>query len=82
MSNWGKPLAENRGRGLAFCMSFGVATAEVVDSTVTDSGIRIDDVYSAAEVGKVVDPINFDNLVKGGVIYGLGYQQMRSSMRA
>jgi len=40
---------------------------------VTENGIRIDDVYIAAEVGKVVDPINFDNLVKGGVIYGLGH---------
>jgi isoquinoline 1-oxidoreductase beta subunit len=73
MSNWGAPLGENRGRGLAFCLSFGVATAEVVDITVTEDGIRIDDVYIAAEVGKVVDPINFDNLVKGGVIYGLGH---------
>ncbi|MDB2475991.1 molybdopterin-dependent oxidoreductase [Paracoccaceae bacterium] len=73
MSNWGAPLGENRGRGLAFCWSFGVATAEVVDITVTENGIRIDDVYIAAEVGKVVDPINFDNLVKGGVIYGLGH---------
>ena len=73
MSNWGSPLGENRGRGLAFCMSFGVATAEVVDITVTEDGIRIDDVYIAAEVGKVVDLINFDNLVKGGVIYGLGH---------
>ena len=73
MSNWGTPLGENRGRGLAFCLSFGVATAEVVDITVTEDGIRIDDVYIAAEVGKVVDPINFDNLVKGGVIYGLGH---------
>jgi isoquinoline 1-oxidoreductase beta subunit len=73
MSNWGAPLGKNRGRGLAFCLSFGVATAEVVDITVTEDGIRIDDVYIAAEVGKVVDPINFDNLVKGGVIYGLGH---------
>jgi len=73
MSNWGAPLGENRGRGLAFCLSFGVATAEVVDITVTEDGIRIDDVYIAAEVGKVIDPINFDNLVKGGVIYGLGH---------
>ena len=40
---------------------------------MTEDGIRIDDVYIAAEVGKVVDLINFDNLVKGGVIYGLGH---------
>jgi len=27
----------------------------------------------AADVGRVVDPVNFDNLVKGGVIWGLGH---------
>lgn len=73
MSNWGSDLGENRGRGVAFCLSFGVPTAEVVEVTQTDAGIRIDKVYVAAEVGRVIDPINFDNLVKGGVIWGLGH---------
>ncbi len=73
MSNWGSDLGENRGRGVAFCLSFGVPTAEVVEVTHTDDGIRIDKVYVAAEVGRVVDPVNFDNLVKGGVIWGLGH---------
>ncbi|MEZ5812942.1 MAG: molybdopterin cofactor-binding domain-containing protein [Rhizobiaceae bacterium] len=73
MSGWGSDVGANRGRGVAFCMSFGVATAEVVEVTATDAGIRIDKVYVAAEVGKVVDPVNFDNLVKGGVIWGLGH---------
>ncbi len=73
MSNWGSDLGENRGRGVAFCLSFGVPTAEVVEVTQTDAGIRIDKVYVAAEVGRVIDPVNFDNLVKGGVIWGLGH---------
>ncbi len=74
MSGWDGPqIAENRGRGVAFCMSFGVATAEVVEVTDTPEGIRIDKVYVAAEVGRVVDPVNFENLVKGGVIWGLGH---------
>jgi isoquinoline 1-oxidoreductase beta subunit len=54
-------------------MSFGVPTAEVVDVTVTENGIRIDKVFVAAEVGQVIDPINFDNQVKGGVVWGLGH---------
>lgn len=73
MSSWGSDLGENRGRGVAFSMSFGVSTAEVVEVTSTDTGIRIDKVYVAAEVGKVLDPVNFDNLVKGGVVFGLGH---------
>ena len=73
MSGWGGDLGPKRGRGVAFCMSFGVATAEVVEVTDTDDGIKIDKVFVAAEVGRVVDPVNFDNLVKGGVIWGLGH---------
>ncbi|WP_420860541.1 molybdopterin cofactor-binding domain-containing protein [Algirhabdus cladophorae] len=73
MSNWGSPMGENQGRGVAFCMSFGVAVAEVVEVTNTDNGIKIDNVYVAAEVGTVVDPINFENLVQGGVVWGLGH---------
>lgn len=73
MSDWGSDLGENRGRGVAFCLSFGVPTAEVVEVTNTDDGIRIDKVFVAAEVGRVIDPVNFDNLVKGGVVWGLGH---------
>ncbi len=73
MSDWGSDPGPNRGRGVAFSMSFGVSTAEVVEVTNTENGIRIDKVFVAAEVGKVLDPINFDNLVKGGVIFGLGH---------
>lgn len=73
MSDWGGPLPEGRGRGLAFCLSFGTPCAEVVDVTVTDSGIRIDKVHVVAEVGRVIDPVNFENQVQGGVIWGLGH---------
>ncbi len=74
MSGWdGFEMGENRGRGVAFTLSFGVPVAEVVEVTNTDRGIKIDKVYVAADVGKIVDPINFDNLVKGGVIWGLGH---------
>jgi isoquinoline 1-oxidoreductase beta subunit len=47
--------------------------AEVVEVTQTDDGIRIDNVFVAADVGRVVDPINFENIVQGGVIWGLGH---------
>lgn len=73
MSGWGTSLGPDQGRGVAFCLSFGVPTAEVIEVTQTDDGIRIDKVFAAAEVGKVVDPINFDNLFKGGIIWGLGH---------
>lgn len=73
MSDWGAPLPAGRGRGVALVVSFGVPTAEVVEVTATDSGIRIDQVWVAADVGRVIDPVNFENQVQGGVIWGLGH---------
>ena len=73
MSDWGSPLGPRQGRGLALVTSFGVPTAEVVQVTDTDDGIKIDRVWIAAEVGRVVDPVTFENVVAGGVIWGLGH---------
>lgn len=73
MSSWGGELAPNKGRGVAFVESFGVPVAEVVEVTKTDAGIKIDKVWVAADVGTVLDPVNFENLVQGGVVYGLGH---------
>ncbi|AOW11544.1 isoquinoline 1-oxidoreductase [Hydrogenophaga crassostreae] len=77
MSDWATPLVESpdgpRGRGLAFTLSFGVPVAEVVEVTATANGIRIDKVFVACEVGKVLDPVNFENQVQGGVVFGLGH---------
>ncbi|KNG93383.1 xanthine dehydrogenase family protein molybdopterin-binding subunit [Pseudaestuariivita atlantica] len=73
MSDWGSDLGPNRGRGLAMVESFGVPTAEVVEVTATERGIRIDKVFVAADVGRVVDPINFENHMQGGVVWGLGH---------
>lgn len=74
MSGWDGPsMGPNRGRGVAYCMSFGVPVAEVVEVTNTDRGIVIDKVYVAANVGRIVDPVNFEHQVSGAVIWGLGH---------
>jgi isoquinoline 1-oxidoreductase beta subunit len=73
VSDWGAPLAENQGKGVAFVESFGVPVAEVVQVTNTDNGIRIDKVWAVCDVGTIVDPVNFENLVQGGVVFGLGH---------
>ena len=73
MANWGTDLGPNRAQGIAFCMSFGVPVAEVVQISQTDQGITLDAVFVAADVGKVLDPVNFENLVQGGVLWGLGH---------
>lgn len=73
MSNWKGPLGKGKGRGVAFVESFGTPTAEVVEVTMTDRGIKIDKVWVAVDVGKIIDPVNFESQVQGGVVWGLGH---------
>tara|TARA_R110002096_G_scaffold209791_3_gene396970 strand:- start:7055 stop:9301 length:2247 start_codon:yes stop_codon:yes gene_type:complete len=74
ISGWsGRQIGEGRARGVAFTMSFGVPTAEVVEVSQSDRGIVVDRVFVAAEVGTVLDPVNLEAQVEGGVIWGLGH---------
>jgi isoquinoline 1-oxidoreductase beta subunit len=73
MSGWGTPLPPGRGRGLAYTLSFGVPVAEVVEVTASPQGIRIDRVWVACDAGTVLDPVNFEAQVQGGVVWGLGH---------
>lgn len=73
MSSWGGELGPNQARGVAFVESFGVPIAEVVQVTATNTGIKLDKVWVACDVGRVIDPVNFENLVQGGIIFGLGH---------
>jgi len=73
MSSWGGELAPNSARGVAFVESFGVPVAEVIEISLVDGAVKLDKVWMAADVGKVLDPMNFENLVQGGVVFGLGH---------
>jgi len=79
LSGWSGPAmdpsssGEARGRGVAFCLSFGVPTAQVIEVTNTEAGIRIDKAYIVADVGTVLDPTNIEAQLFGGLIYGLSH---------
>jgi len=74
LSDWDGPsLGENRGRGVAFCLSFGVPTAQVIEVTNTEAGIKVDKAYIVADVGTVLDPTNIEAQLFGGLIYGLSH---------
>jgi len=74
ISGWDGPsMGENKGRGVAFCLSFGVPTAIVTEVTNTDSGIKIDKVYAVVDVGEVLDPVNLEAQVFGGIIFGMAH---------
>jgi isoquinoline 1-oxidoreductase beta subunit len=74
MSNWsGANIGPGRGRGIAFAHTHGVPVAQVIDVTMTDRGIRIDDVWIAADCGTVFDPVNAEAQLTGAAIFGLGH---------
>ncbi|MEM7280077.1 MAG: molybdopterin cofactor-binding domain-containing protein [Pseudomonadota bacterium] len=74
MCNWtGPDIGPGRGRGIAFAHSHHVPVAEVVDVTLTEQGIRIDDVWIAADCGTVFDPVNAEAQLTGAAIWGLGH---------
>ncbi len=71
MSNWGSDLPEGHGRGMAFCLAFGVPTAEVIEVANTEDGIKVTKAFATVDVGVALDPGNIEAQVMGGLNYGL-----------
>lgn len=71
-SDWGKPLAKGKGRGVSVMHAFGSFLAMVVDVTVNDQGeVKVDRVVSAVDCGLTVNPDTVIAQIQGGVIFGL-----------
>ena len=71
MSGWGRALPAGQGMGIAFTFSFGSWVAQVAKVTVTDDGVRMDDVWCAADVGHALDPAIVSAQMQSGIIFGL-----------
>ena len=70
MSNWGQTPA-GRARGVAFCMSFGVPAAEVIEVEQSAEGLLITGAWAAVDVGIALDPGNLQAQVMGAMVFGL-----------
>jgi isoquinoline 1-oxidoreductase beta subunit len=70
MANWGTPVA-GRAQGIAFCLSFGVPCAEVIEVSETPEGLRMTGAWAAVDVGRALDPGNIVAQVQGAMVYGL-----------
>ena len=71
MSNWGSGLPEGHGRGIAFCTSFGVPTAEVLEVVKTEQGYKVLKAFAAVDVAIALDPRNIEAQVMSGLNFGL-----------
>lgn len=70
MSDWGNVPA-GRARGVAFCLSFGVPVAEVIEIEQTEAGLRMTNAWAAVDVGIALDPSIIEAQVQGAMVYGL-----------
>ncbi|MBP9183929.1 MAG: xanthine dehydrogenase family protein molybdopterin-binding subunit [Fuscovulum sp.] len=70
-SGWATPAPPGRARGIAFCQSFGVPVAEVVEVQDTPEGIRLTGAWIAADVGIALDPGILEAQLSGAMVYGL-----------
>ena len=72
-ADWGKPLPEGWGRGLAYHATFGVThVAYVAEVSVDqDRHVRVQRVVAAVDCGQVVNPDNVAAQIEGGIAFGL-----------
>ncbi|MFH1795786.1 MAG: molybdopterin cofactor-binding domain-containing protein [Pseudomonadota bacterium] len=71
MAKWGETLPEGTAKGFAFTLSFGSWVGEIVQVKDTPSGIRIEKVWIAADVGTAIDPGIIEAQLMSGAIFGL-----------
>ena len=71
MSNFTAPAEPGRGKGIAFHLSFGAWTAQVVEVSVNEGVVKIENVWCAADLGTVLDPAIVKTQMQSGIIYGL-----------
>ena len=72
ISNWKRPLAENRFRGIAINKSFGSIVAEVAEITkLGEKEFSIDNFYCVIDCGRIVNPDTIEAQMQSGIIFGL-----------
>lgn len=71
MARWGGPLPPDTAQGVAFCLSYGTPTAQVVQVRDIGDGIAIDRVWCAQDVGLALDPRNIEAQIQSGTLFGL-----------
>jgi len=71
MSNWGSDLPPGRARGIAYAMSTGAPTAQVIEISQSAAGIKLHQAWAAVHVGVALDPRNIEAQVEGALLFGL-----------
>jgi isoquinoline 1-oxidoreductase subunit beta len=71
MSGWGRDPGPGRGLGIAHTLSFGTWVAQVAQVFSSPQGMRIENVWCAAEIGQALDPDIVKAQMMSGIVFGL-----------
>lgn len=71
VSNWDKPLPAGWGRGVAQYEFFAGLGAFVIEVSKKGTGIKIEKVYAAIDLGTVVNPDTVEGQVQGAAVMAL-----------
>ena len=71
MSDWGAPMPDGHARGLAYAISSGAATAQVIEVRNGPKGIEVKKAFVAVDVGVALDPRNIHSQLESALIFGL-----------
>lgn len=71
MASWGQKLPQGTAKGIAFSLGFGAWVGQVVQVKSTPSGIRIEKVWIAADIGTAMDPGILEAQLTSGAVFGL-----------
>ena len=70
-ANWGEPLPENWGRGIAIHRSFGTIVAQVVDVEIANGRAIPRRAVCAVDAGFAMHPDGMKAQMESGIVYGL-----------
>ncbi|SDR76076.1 isoquinoline 1-oxidoreductase, beta subunit [Polaribacter sp. KT25b] len=71
ISNWGKELPENHGLGVAIHYSFYSYVATIVEVSVVNEKVKVENVWTTIDCGLALNKDNIKNQLEGAAIFGM-----------
>ena len=71
MADWGKTLPKNHGLGVAIQYSFYSYVATIVEVSVTNEKVNIENVWTTIDCGLALNKDNIKNQLEGAAIFGM-----------
>ncbi len=70
-SQWSKPPAAGRARGVSLVNNIGSFTAQVAEVSVAGGKLKVHRVVCAVDCGRVVNPAILEQQMQSGIVFGL-----------